>query len=70
MKAIFALALVVAISAFAATKHDDGSLTLSREEIDQTIQYIRQIQASAIINHNRIIELENEIKLLKNSRCM
>lgn len=70
MKAIFALALVIAISAFAATKHDDGSLTLSPEEIDQTVQYIRQIQASAIINHNRIIELENEIKLLKNSRCM
>lgn len=70
MKAIFALALVVAISAFAATKHDDGSLTLSPEEVDQTIQYIRQIQASSIINHNRVIELENEIKLLKNSRCM
>lgn len=70
MKAIFALALVIAVGAFAATKHDDGSLTLSPEEIDQTVQYIRQIQASAIINHNRIIELENEIKLLKNSRCM
>ena len=70
MKAIFALALVIAVGAFAATKHDDGSLTLSPEEIDQTIQYIRQIQASAIINQNRIIELENEIKLIKNSRCM
>ena len=70
MKAIFALALVIAVGAFAATKHDDGSLTLSPEEVDQTIQYIRQIQASSIINHNRVIELENEIKLLKNSRCM
>jgi hypothetical protein len=70
MKVIFALAMVVAITAFAATKHEDGSLTLTPEEVDQTIQYIRATQAAAIISNEKVIELENQVKLLKNSRCM
>lgn len=70
MKVIFALAMVVALTAFAATKHEDGSLTLTPEEVDQTIQYIRATQAAAIISNQKVIELENEVKLLKNSRCM
>ena len=70
MKTIFVLSLVLAVSAFAASRTEDGGLILSPEEVANTIRYIREIQADAIISHNRVIELENEIKLLKNSRCM
>jgi hypothetical protein len=70
MRTIFALALIVAVGAFAATKTEDGGLTLSPEEVDQTIRYIREVQATAIVSQRRIIELENEVKLLKNTRCM
>lgn len=70
MKALLLLASAVAITATAAIKNDDGSLLLSQEEVTNTIQYIREIQASAIVNQQRIIELENELKLVKNSRCM
>lgn len=70
MKAIFALGMVVALTAFAATKHDDGSLTLTPEEVQNTIQYIREIQAVAIVNQQKVTDLENQLKLLKNTRCM
>lgn len=70
MKAIFVLALMIAISAFAVTKTEDGGLILSPEEVNNTIRYIREVQADAIIKEQRIIELENEIKLIKNTRCM
>lgn len=70
MKALPIVILLVAISAIAAVRNDDGSLLLSPEEVQNTIQYIREIQASAIVNQQRIIELENELKLVKNSRCM
>lgn len=70
MKALLCLAAGFAITATAAIRNDDGSMVLSAEEVANTIQYIRQIQASAIVNQQRIIELENELKLVKNSRCM
>jgi hypothetical protein len=70
MRIIFALALVVAVSAYAVTKTEDGGLILSADEVNNTIRYIREVQAAAIINEQKVIELENEIKLLKNTRCM
>lgn len=70
MKALAILALGIAVSAAAAVHNEDGSLLLSPEEVQQTIQYIREIQAVAIVSQQRIVELENELKLVKNSRCM
>lgn len=70
MKTVFVLALVLAASAYAATRTDDGGITLTPEEVEQTAKYIREIQAVAIINQRKVIELENEVKLLKNTRCM
>ncbi len=70
MKTIFVIALLASIGAYAATRTEDGGITLTPEETEQTIQYIRQIQATAIISQKRIIELENEVKLLRNTRCM
>lgn len=70
MKVIPVLALVVSASAFCATRTEDGGLLLTPDEVENTIQYIREIQAVAIVNQQRVIDLENEVKLLKNSKCL
>lgn len=70
MKALPILALGIAVSAAAAVQNEDGSLLLTPEEVQQTIQYIREIQAVAIVNQQKVVELENQVKLLKNTRCM
>ncbi len=70
MKALPALALGVAVSAAAAVHNEDGSVLLTSEEVQNTIQYIREIQAVAIVNQQRVVQLENQVKLLKNTRCM
>ncbi len=70
MKALPILALGIAVSAAAAVHNEDGSLLLTPEEVQKTIQYIREIQAVAIVNQQKVVDLENQVKLLKNTRCM
>ncbi len=69
MKALPIIALGVAVSAAAAIRNDDGSLLLSPAEVEQTIQYIREIQAVALVAQSRVEELEAENKLLKQAKC-
>lgn len=70
MKALPILVLGIAVSATAAIKNEDGSLLLSPVEVEQTIQYIREMQTMAIIAQQRVEELEVENKLLKNRKCI
>jgi hypothetical protein len=69
MKALPIIALGVAVSAAAAIRNDDGSVLLSPADVEQTIQYIREVQAMAIISQQRVEELEAENKLLKQAKC-
>lgn len=70
MKALPVIALGIAVSATAAIRNDDGSLLLSAGEVEQTIQYIREVQAMAIVAQSRVEELETENKLLKQAKCL
>ena len=70
MKALPIFALGLAVSATAAIRNDDGSVLLSPTEVEQTIQYIREVQAMAIVAQSRVEELEAENKLLKQAKCI
>lgn len=70
MKLLPLVVMCMAVTATAATKFDDGSVLLTDEEVNKVNQYLRDIQAQAIVNRDRVAELEAEIKLVRNSKCL
>lgn len=70
MKLLPVIVMGIAVSASAATRMEDGSVLLSSEEVQKVEQYLRDIQAQAIISRDRVKELEFEVKLLKNGKCI
>lgn len=70
MRLLPVILAVLSLSTLAATRQPDGSLVLAPDEVDATIQYIREMQAVAIIQQQRADELEAELKLLKQAKCL
>ena len=69
MKLLPVIVMGIAVTATAATRFEDGSVLLAAEEVQQIGQYLRDIQAQAIISRDRVVELEAEVKAVRNAKC-
>ncbi len=69
MKLLPVIVMGVAVTATAATRMDDGSVLLTAEDVSKVEQYLREIQAEAIINRDRVKELEAQVKVIRNAKC-
>lgn len=77
MKTIAAVLLSVPLLAGAVTDHEDGSVTLTKEEKNAVVEYTEKVtaQRDMVARHNRNNEeaikyLKQELDRLKNGTCI
>lgn len=62
--------ITIAGSSFAMQWHEDGGITLTAEEVEQTRQAFFKIEAEYVVVRDKLIETTKELNKLKNSKCM
>lgn len=67
---LFTLVLLLCFPAIAYTVHEDESITLSAEEVEQTRNAFQKIAADYIMARDKLEETTKELNKLKLSKCL